>query len=566
MSWLAAALSLRTRRERALFEACRSSLAAMQEGLLLQMVRRNERTAFGRDHGFRSIRSADAYRRAVPLGDYARLRPYIERLLDGEGSVLTADPVIMLVTTSGTTAEPKQIPVTAAWRAELAGLMRLWLYYATRAHPGSFAGSALMVTGPAIEGFTARGLPHGAMSGVAQQRLPRLVARQFATPLCVSLVAEPEVRYFLTMRIAMARRVTVMGTPQATTLLRLAEVAAENAPAIIKAMHDGGLGIERPRFLPHASAAKSLRELEAWCTPQPARARALETLMKDHGCLRPRDYWPEIKLIGCWLGSSAGFHARMLEAWYGAVPLRDLGLLASEGRMTLPMEDSSPAGCLTAHRSYFELIPEGQLDQDSPTVLPAHQLQLHARYSLVITGRNGLWRYDMNDLVEVCGFAGELPQVAFVRKAKDVLSVTGEKVHVDQFHIAVRDAQQATGLEVWQFRLVGDTTRVAHDLLIEIRGDASLRQLRLFLQCFDGRLQELNCEYLAKRSSGRLRAPRLHAMRPGWSERQCQEDFRRGRREHQYKWPAISETWNPSSRDEVVSVTGLEEDGQWSAA
>jgi hypothetical protein len=560
MNLVEVGLVLRTAHERARLEACTARLAVIQEQLLLQLVRRNQHTAFGRDHGFARLRTVTDYQRAVPVRDYTKLRPYVERMLSREEGVLTSDRPEMFVTTSGTTGDPKLIPVTAPWRKEQASLTRLWLCYAAQAHPRSFSGRALMVTSPAIEGFTAGGLPYGSMSGVAYQRIPRLVGRRVAIPYAVSLVSEPEARYFLTMRIAAARPVTVIGTPNATTLLRLAEAASENAEAIIRALHDGGLGIATPGFVSTARASETLKELRAWCRPQPARARELEALMKAHGCLRPQDYWPHLALIGCWLGGTAGLHARKLDKWYGAAPLRDLGLFASEGRMTLPTEDDSPAGRLTGHRSFFEFIPEGRLGEESPPILLAHQLELHGRYNLVITGSNGLWRYDMNDLVEVRDFVRDLPKLAFVRKSRDVLSVTGEKVHIDQIQAAIREAEHVTGLEVWQFRLVGDPSRVAHDLLVELRGSASKAQLVTFLRCFDVSLSDVNCEYSSKRKSARLNAPRLYAMRLGWSDRQCREDFRRGRRELQYKWSAICEAWDSSSRDEVVSVTCLDGD------
>jgi hypothetical protein len=41
-------------------------------------------------------------------------------------------------------------------------------------------------------------------------------------------------------------------------------------------------------------------------------------------------------------------------------------------------------------------------------------------------------------------------------------------------------------------------------------------------------------------------------MRPGWSERICQADFARGRREAQHKWTAIAQTWDELSRAEIV--------------
>src|SRR5438132_10163354 len=80
---------------------------ASQEEKLLEIVRRNEQTAFGSEHGFDKVRSIADYRAAVPPGSYETLEPYIERMVRGERGVLTADDPLMFATTSGTTGRAK---------------------------------------------------------------------------------------------------------------------------------------------------------------------------------------------------------------------------------------------------------------------------------------------------------------------------------------------------------------------------------------------------------------------------------------------------------------------------
>ena len=46
----------------------------------------------------------------------------------------------MFATTSGTTAEPKLIPVTAEWLRELQRITTLWLYRSQADHPSLFVG------------------------------------------------------------------------------------------------------------------------------------------------------------------------------------------------------------------------------------------------------------------------------------------------------------------------------------------------------------------------------------------------------------------------------------------
>ncbi len=116
----------------------------------------------------------------------------------------------------------------------------------------------------------------------------------------------------------------------------------------------------------------------------------------------------------------------------------------------------------------------------------------------------------------------------------------------------MRAAERATGLGVWQFRLIPDVGAARYDLLVELRCSAGAgRTLANFAAAFDRGLAAVNTEYESKRASGRLARPRLCVMREGWSERLCREEFERGGREIQHKWGVMRPEWDDTSRAEV---------------
>ena len=540
------------------FERATANPQASQARVLLSLTRRNADTVFGHEHGFGSIRTTDDFARSVPIRDYEGFRPYVDRIIAGHAGVLTTDPVTMFATTSGTTAEPKLIPAPDRWRDQMASLMRLWMYRALEQHPQYLDQKVLLIVSPAVEGHTATGMPFGALSGMTYQRIPRLVQRSYAVPYEVALVKEPETRYFLTMRLALARSVSAVGTPNPTSLTRLAETAIARSEDIVRAVHDGGLGLPNEALAP--LEAQAVRRLRAAARPDRTRARFLEQVISEHGALRPHACWPSLSVIGCWLGGAAWLHAERLSTYFGqAAALRDLGLLASEGRMTVPVEDATAAGPLAVHANFYEFIPHDDIDTASPTVLGAHQLELGERYYILITGGNGLYRYDINDVVEVVGFHNATPKLAFVRKGREMVSITGEKIHVNQVRSALRAASRDSGLSVLEFRLIPDAESLRHDVLVEFQGRATDHSsLLTFLKSFDGSLQAENREYQSRRTSRRLGAPQLYVMRPGWSEEACRGEFRRGRREPQHKWMAMGADWDVHSRRAVLTCLSVD--------
>ena len=423
------------------------------------------------------------------------------------------------------------------------------MYRCVADHGDCFNGTTLAVSSPAVEGFTPAGIPCGSMSGVTYQRLPALIRGQFAVPYAVALVKDPDVRYLLTMRFALASNVSSIATPNATTLLRLADVARTRTDDILRAIHDGTLGVDVPEFIGVADAEEALRSLRSACAPRPARARALTVGERAHGYIRPRDAWPGLALIGCWLGGTAGRNAARLAELFGDVPKRDLGLIATEGRMTIPFEDESPFGSLALGDVFFEFVPDGDDGRSQDRPLLAHELETGGRYRVLLTGLNGLYRYDINDIVEAGARLEESVLVAFARKGRDVANITGEKLHMNQVSAAVGTVEAVLGVDVVQFRLIPDVDALRYDLLVE--GDLPIHGGEAFAKAFDEALIRLNVEYASKRKSSRLLAPRLFVMRSGWSERQARADFAAGKREHQYKFACMRDEWDDQSRGEI---------------
>src|SRR5262249_8299499 len=126
-------------------------------------------------------------------------------------------------------------------------------------------------------------------------------------------------------------------------------------------------------------------DLESRLRPRPDRARELEEVVNRTGHLYPKDVWPIPFLLGNWTGGSVGVYMRHYPQYYGDNAVREVGLVASEGRMTIPFADGTPSGILDLVSHYFEFIPEAEADSPQPTVLGAHELREGASYYILLT-------------------------------------------------------------------------------------------------------------------------------------------------------------------------------------
>ena len=521
------------RRESRRLDQSAMAPASAQQCFLFKLLTKNAKTIFGRQHGFASIRTVDDYQRRVPIRDYEEFRPYVTRMMNGGFAVLTVEQPVMFTMTSGTTSEPKFIPVTRESQSIESALTRQWFYLALRDHPQFMDHAGVGIVSKAVEGFTPSGIPYGSASGMTYKNIPWLIRRVQAIPYDACEILDYDRRYFVMARFAIGANVSFIATPNPSTLVRLARTSVEQSEKIVQSIHDGTLGVTSSR------QAKLFAQLQARLKPDPARARILASLLKVHGSLRPRDSWPALRLIGCWVGGSVGMHAGKLVEYYGETPTRDLGYMASEGHFTVPCEDRTAAGILAINSNYYEFIPEEQTASPQPEALSSHELEDGRRYSVVLTTASGLYRYRINDIVEVAGHYHRVPSLAFVRKEGEMTNITGEKLHVNHLLLAVKQIRRSFNLSVEQFRATPDYLRSRYEVFIELRNESSRAELQEVVLELDAWLSRVNVEYAQKRASGRLRAPCLHLMSRGWAERAHRQLVLDGKRDTQYKWQTL---------------------------
>ena len=83
-----------------------------QEKILGELLSSAKNTRFGNDHSFKKITSYEDFKNNVPIRDYEALKPYINRVLEGEEDVLWRGRPLYFTKTSGTTSGTKYIPIS----------------------------------------------------------------------------------------------------------------------------------------------------------------------------------------------------------------------------------------------------------------------------------------------------------------------------------------------------------------------------------------------------------------------------------------------------------------------
>jgi hypothetical protein len=513
---------------------------AVQKELLLHIVFRQAITAFGRDHGFGSIRTIADFRKHVSIAPYERLAPYIERVKSGETEALIADDTIRLFAlTSGTTAARKFIPITDRYLVDYKRAWSMWGVRAYRDHrPRDLALRPIVQMGGDPDEFrTARGIPCGNLSGYTALVQRRLARRQYVVPSECGKIKDPLARYYVAVRFALGKPLALFTAANPSTLLTLARTLDAQKERLIRDLHDGTLTheIDLPAEIRTALTQRLM--------PNPTAARKLSETAHRLGRLFPQDVWhPDTLLVSTWTGGSMGPYLRQLPRYFGDVPVRDLGLVASEGRFTIPFANGTPSGVLDIVSHYFEFIPESEIDSPAPVVLGAHELQEGSSYFLIPTTQAGLYRYHISDLVRVTGFLGRTPMVEFLGKGHRFANLTGEKLSEHHVTQSMEAAQRRTGYAITAYTVapIWDDTLPYYGVFIEEPDAADPHALHRFLTEFDHSLREQNSEYEAKRSGGRLGPVQVKLLPAGaWAAWDRDRLAKTGGSLEQYKRPCL---------------------------
>jgi hypothetical protein len=430
----------------------------------------------------------------------------------------------MFAQTSGTTGDPKLIPVTQACRGrEHAEQMRVWLYHAQRAHPRIFGGSILSLVSPAVTGRTPAGIPYGSTSGMMYRDMNPLVRRAYVVPYEVFEMEDYEATYYAVMRLGLASDVTLLATANPSTVQKLVETADAQADRLIRDLHDGTLCRE-------LTVEPRIRQvIERRIASDRSLAKRLDGARRVRGGrLLPADYWPHLALIACWKGGTVGATVERFPEWFdpdqrGMPPIRDWGYLSSEARGSIPLSDEGAGGVLTVTTNVFEFVPVDEVEQrpderDAWSFLGVDGVEVGKLYYVFLTTPSGLYRYDINDVIEVVDTYNRTPVICFRRKGRGMTSMTGEKLSENQVIEAMTSAAKALDLTIGHFRAEPDVDNTRYVFKVELEKPFPEDQIEALLERIDEALCACNVEYKSKRASGRLNVPVLQVMKPGWHE------------------------------------------------
>ncbi len=466
MKLLSPAISSLARMRLWRIEAWKNNPLDAQREVLQDLVTSAQYTEFGRKYNFSNLFTIRDFKNAVPIHEYNDLKPYIERIMNGEQNILWNTPIYWFAKSSGTTSDKsKFIPVSDESLEDghfKASKDVLSMYYQFKPDSELLTGKGLVLGGSHNINPMNNEAQYGDLSAVLLQNTP-FWGHWLRTPdLSIALMDEWESKIEKLAESTIKENVTsISGVPTWTLVLfrRILELTGKKTMS------------------------------EVW--------PSLELYM--HGGVSFAPYKEQFqKLIGKEIN-----YLEMYNASEGFFAAQDVP--GEEGMLLF-----------TDHGSFMEFMPVNEYGKKDPQTIGLQEVEIGRNYALIISTNGGLWRYMLGDTVQ---FTSLKPfRIKVSGRLKHYINAFGEEVIVDNSDKAIAIASEKTGAVVNDYTAApvyfSESSNGAHEWLVEFeKAPASLED---FTKELDTALKNINSDYEAKRhKSIALRMPIIHAIKKG---------------------------------------------------
>ncbi len=383
-----------------LVKANRLNAIECQQKTFASLINAAKNTAFGKEHSFNTINDYNDFKNHVPLRSYDHFKTYIERILNKEANVLWPGLPSYLAKSSGTSDEPKLLPVTNEFlrSTQLAALYML-SNLSQQLNGASFMGSKVLTLGDQQDLEEINGFLCSAISTIKIYNKPAWT-KYFSLP-------NDDIRFI--------------------------HDPAEKIKTIIQNIqgNDVRMIVALPVYLSHF-----LQQFEAI------------TNMKF------KDAFPNF-IVAFLSGMNYEPYENLLRNHLGDDVLLMENYSATEGNFAYQVSLGIKGMELICNNGiFYEFVELENVHQQNPERLSLKDVKPAKPYSIIISANNGLCAYIMNDIVE---FVSIQPYRLIVKgRLNDIFSPFGEHMLPIQAEQAIAETCKQTHQILIDFCIVPD--------------------------------------------------------------------------------------------------------------
>ncbi|QIE59908.1 GH3 auxin-responsive promoter family protein [Rasiella rasia] len=379
-----------------------------QQKVFLQLIKTAAETSFGQDHDFKNITTHADFVNRVPIRDYEALRPYVNRVVDGESDVLWPGKPLYFAKTSGTTSGAKYIPLTeASMPTHTQAARNAMLCYIHETGDSSFVDGKMIFLQGSPEMVEKNGIQVGRLSGIVAHYVPNYLQSNRLPSWETNCIEDWEEKVDAIVNETIDQNMTMIsGIPSWVQMYfeRIKAVANKPVGEVFKNFNlfiYGGVNYE------------------------PYRAK-FEALIGRKV--------PSIELFP----ASEGFFA-----FQDSQHEKGLLLQLNSGM-------------------FYEFIEAAHFFEENPKRLTIADVQIGINYVLIVSTNAGLWAYNVGDTVQ---FTSVKPYRVIVSgRIKHFISAFGEHVIGKEVEQAMNEAMTEFNFSISEFTVAPQTSPEGNEL------------------------------------------------------------------------------------------------------
>jgi hypothetical protein len=419
-----------------------------------KLINKGRSTAFGKDHQFEQIKDYGDFQKRVPIRDYEGLRPYIERMVNGEENILWPGKPIYLSKTSGTTSGAKFIPLTKdSLPYHIKAARDAILHYVYHSGNSSFINGKMIFLQGSPELDKSKAIPTGRLSGIVAHYVPAYLQANRLPSFETNCIDDWE----------------------------------KKVDAIVDETIDQKMAV--------------ISGIPPWVQMY------FERLIQKSGKSTISEIFPNFSLFIYGGVNYKPYEAAMQKLIGKSIDSIEL-YPASEGFIAY-QDNYREEGMLLLLNSgiFYEFVPLDEVGKEKPKRLTVDEVELGVNYLLILSNNAGLWGYNIGDTVKFVSL--DPYRIVVSGRVKHFTSAFGEHVIAEEVENAISHAIQKTGVEVAEFHLAPQVSPEEgelpfHEWFIEFNSNPS--DHRQFALLLNEKMCELN-PYYKDLISGKILQP-----------------------------------------------------------
>ncbi|XP_030496286.2 indole-3-acetic acid-amido synthetase GH3.17 [Cannabis sativa] len=424
------------------------------------------------------------FKERVPIVKYEDIKPFINRIANGESSnIISAQPITELLTSSGTSGgQPKMMPSTHEELERKTFFYNLLVPIMNKYVGGLDQGKAmyLLFVKPEVStpsGLRARPVLTSYYKSDNFRKRPFNRYNVYTSPDETILCDDTKQSMYCQLLCGLLERDHVLrvGAVFASAFLRAIKFLEDHWEELCCNIRSAQLS----QWISDPTCRNAVSSL--MLKPNPELADLIETQCRERsweGIIKR--VWPKTKFIEVIVTGSMAQYISTLEFYGRGLPLVSTMYASSECFFGINFKPlSKPCDVsytLIPTMAYFEFLPvvapaDNNDRKDSITgcsnkeqvVVDLVDVKLGHYYELVVTTFTGLYRYRVGDILRVSGFHNKAPQFRFVQRRNVVLSIDADKTNEEDLLQAVGKAKEvveAVGFLVTEYSSYADTSSI----------------------------------------------------------------------------------------------------------